>query len=114
MHRREVRAQRSPLALSPACYARGSSCPQCGREGRTVAALVYTCNFVLHRRPQCGQQLLPSTRLGFVRASKHDFKTETGKTQTPGGVLNSVTVHETGVAPINASEEWLFVVNNGG
>ena len=58
----------SPLALPPVCYARGSSCPQCGRGHTEPVAAGHHSDTELSRRPQCGQQLQPSPTARGTRA----------------------------------------------
>jgi hypothetical protein len=84
------RPQTSPLALPPVPHARGSSCPQCGRGPGSYSTIVSGHTVVLYRRPQCGQQLQPSPRLGFVRACSDDIKIDirTSPTTTPSQVPN--------------------------
>jgi hypothetical protein len=53
----------SPLVLSPAYYARGSSCPQCGRGAASGHRLVSGCKLVLHRAAS------PKSHLGLQAAS---------------------------------------------
>ena len=76
------RPQTSPLALPPVPHARGSSCPQCGRGPGSHSTIVSWPTVVLYRRPQCGQQLQPSLRLGFVRACSDDIKIEIRRSAT--------------------------------
>ena len=56
-------------------YARGSSCPQCGRGHDYPAASFHVHHAVPARRPQCGQQLVPGSSALCPRAKNDKFKT---------------------------------------
>ncbi len=85
MRTSDHRSLRSPLALPLSCYARGSSCPQCGRGSPLLWRLVFERKIVLHRRPHCGQQLLPRPRRRVLRACSDDLTIKFQRPETRTG-----------------------------
>ena len=68
--------------------ARGSSCPQCGRRHHHAATPCHSSDSVLPRRPQCGQQLQPSStaRGTHVKNRKQkDHKNRRSNSVQPSG-----------------------------
>ena len=66
------RAATPPPRSSP--HARRSSCPQCGRGHRRSETPCPSCHSVRPRRPQCGQQLQPSSTVGTTRVKNRKQK----------------------------------------
>jgi hypothetical protein len=68
---RPARNPPPPRRASGSSYpAGGSNCPQCGRGDKQTATACHSRDCVLARRPQCGQQLLPSSTVRRTRKLK--------------------------------------------
>jgi hypothetical protein len=74
-----ARPPRRRQAAAPA-DARGSSCPQCGREHTEPTPSCHARHVVLSRRPQCGQQLSPAGTARGTRVKNDKLKSKTQRT----------------------------------